>query len=180
MDQHQLDDDRPATARCPNCGEFPQWESVTDTYGERWLSVCRCGRMQAFLPDQPGSEPEDPLATFLVGTRREVSPATPPWIRLFLHSLKRPWNTYWRYTAEPCAACAERVRFALQASPRPYWFGRCTLCLACGRVTTEYTQPWLNLHELGVSGSRWAPPCPAVQRLRDCIFHRYANLRGQE
>ena len=180
MEEHQLDDDRPATARCPNCGEPPEWESVSDAYGERWLSVCRCGRMQAFLPDQPGSEPEDPLGTFLLGAGREVAPLAPPWIRLFMQTVRPPWNAQWRYTPEVCAACAERVCFVLQVSPRPYWVGTCTLCLGCGRATSQYSQPWQNLHELAVSGSRWAPPCPAVQRLRQCAFRPYAILRGRE
>jgi DNA-binding MarR family transcriptional regulator len=30
-----------------------------------------------------------------------------------------------------------------------------------------------ELHELPVAGSTWAPPCPAVQRLRDCVFRPY-------
>jgi hypothetical protein len=168
------------TARCPQCGELPTWESISDAYGERWLSTCRCGHMQAFLPDQPHAQPEDALAAFLLGAGREVAPVTPPWIRLFMRSLKPPWNAQWRYSPATCAACAERVSFVLQVSPRPNWFGTVTLCIGCGRVTTEYSRPSENLHELAVSGSRWAPPCPAVQRLRDCVFRPYAVMRTQD
>jgi hypothetical protein len=180
MDSSHLDDDRPVAASCPQCAGRLEWESVVDLYGERWLAVCRCGWLQAFLPDEPQVEPEDPLAAFLLGSRRTVAPPAPPWIRLFLRSIEQPWNTRWRYSSEPCGACAERVRFELQVCPRPSWIGTCTLCLACGRVTTEYSQPLLNLHELAVTGSRWAPPCPAVQRLRDCILRPYAVLRDRD
>jgi hypothetical protein len=178
MEPSDLDDDRPRAARCPQCGELPEWESLSDGYTERWLAVCRCGRMQAFLPDQPAVELDDPLSAFLVGPGRQVLPPTPPWIRLFMRSLQSPWNAAWRYSPEPCAACAERVCFVLQVCPRPYWLARCSLCLACGRVTSEYSQPWQNLHELGMSGSVWAPPSPAVLRLRACVFRPYATFRG--
>jgi hypothetical protein len=37
---------------CPSCGGDPTWESLVDADGERWLAVCRCGRMQAYLPSR--------------------------------------------------------------------------------------------------------------------------------
>ena len=178
MERDELDDDRPMSVRCAQCGECPEWESLSDGYGERWLGVCRCGRMQAFLPDQPAVESKDALAAFLLGAGREISAPTPAWIRLFMRSLEQPWNTRWRYSPEPCGACAERVCFVLQVCPRPYWLATCRLCLACGRATTAYSQPWQNLHELAVSGSAWAPPCLAVQRLRNCVFRPFARLEA--
>ena len=78
----------PATAACPTCGGHPRWESVLDGDEERWLSTCRCGRMRAFLPEQPSLDPADPLRAFLLGVGRPIFPPTPPWIRLFLASLE--------------------------------------------------------------------------------------------
>ena len=180
MDVDELDDDRPMAARCPQCGELPRWESLEDVLGERWLAVCRCGRMQVFLPDQPDLEPKEPLANFLLGHRPRAHGSTPAWIRLFLRSIEPPWTTRWRYSPELCPACANGVRFELQACPRPYWLATCSLCLACGRATSEYSQPWQNLHELAVGGSCWAPPCPAVQRLRHCVFRPFARAISQD
>src|SRR6266536_250551 len=77
MERDELDDDRPMSVRCAQCGECPEWESLSDGYGERWLGVCRCGRMQAFLPDQPAVESKDALAAFLLGAGREISAPTP-------------------------------------------------------------------------------------------------------
>jgi hypothetical protein len=125
--------------------------------------------MQAFLPDLPGLEPEDPLTVFLQGPGTKIWSTTPAWVRLFLHSL-RERRTSWRYLPAICPACANTVLFWLQACPRPFWLANCTLCLACGRVTSQYSQPWRNHHELATAGDTWAPPCPAVQRLRDCVF----------
>jgi hypothetical protein len=65
LDGNDLVDRRPDGGRCAGCGGQPQWEQVSDRFGERWLSVCGCGRMQAFLPDQPGLEVNDPLGVFL-------------------------------------------------------------------------------------------------------------------
>src|SRR5439155_20799147 len=64
----------PATA-CPSCGGNPRWESLVDGDQERWLAVCRCGRMRVFLPEQPGLEFEDPLRAFLLGPGRPIFPA---------------------------------------------------------------------------------------------------------
>lgn len=77
-------------AECPSCGGSARWESVLDGDEERWLAVCACGRMRAFLPELPALEPEDPLRAFLLGPGRPVFPAAPPWIRLFLASVEGP------------------------------------------------------------------------------------------
>ena len=95
----------PGAAACPVCGDRPRWESVLEGEEERWLSVCRCGRLRAFLPGQPALEPEDPLRAFLLGPGRPLFPPAP---------------------------------------------------LARGE---------------------WAPPCPAVQRLRECLHRPYMQLR---
>ena len=178
MDEDSLDwddliDRRPDGGRCSSCGGQPQWEQVDDEFGERWLSVCRCGRMQAFLPDQPGLEVDDPLAVFLGGANRVPWPASPPWIRLFVFS-QRELLTNWCYHPSACGACATPTLFWLQACPRPFWLATCSLCLACGRVTSQYSQPWKNQGELALTGTAWTPPCPAVQRLRDCVLRPYA------
>jgi hypothetical protein len=173
-EEHDLEDRRPAVGRCQACCEKIAWESVADHLGERWLAVCRCGRIQVFLPDGPGVSPDDPLTEFLVGPEPTVRPASPPWIRLFLRSLREQLAD-WRYDPAVCPACANTVRFWLQASPRPSWLATCTLCLACGRVTSEYSQPWRNYRELPACGDTWAPACPAVQRLRDCVLRPFAR-----
>ena len=36
------------------------------------------------------------------------------------------------------------------------------------------------MQESPATGSAWAPPCPAVQRLRDCVFRPYAVLAEGE
>jgi len=46
------------------CGGQVRWESILDPYRERWLGVCECGTMRAFLPDAPEWIPEDPLKAF--------------------------------------------------------------------------------------------------------------------
>ena len=174
MDDNDLEDTRPAGGRCEACGGRPAWESVADQWGERWLSLCRCGRMQAFLPDQPGLRPDDPLGVFLQGAGRSAWPTSPPWIRLFLQSL-REQLAGWRYHPAACPACATPTLFWLQACPRPNWLATCSLCLACGRATSQYTQPWNNQGELALAGSSWTPACPAVQRLRDCVYRPYTT-----
>jgi len=45
--------------------------------------------------------------------------------------------------------------------------GLCSLCLSCGYVTASYSIP-KRLTDSVMSGAEWTPPCPAVQRLRDC------------
>src|SRR5438876_408539 len=129
LDSDELGGD-PLAGQCPRCGQRPRWESVADAEGERWLSVCRCGRLQAFLPEQPSLEPNDPLTVFLQGVGRAVRPATPAWIRLFLQSLGEPFHTAWHYRPGLCPACVNGVCFFFHACPRPYWLAGCSLCLA--------------------------------------------------
>ena len=167
----------PARAACPTCGGHPRWESLVDADEERWLAVCRCGRMQGFLPDQPEMQPEDPLSAFLSGVgRTTVAPASPPWIRLFLRSLEESNAIRWRYCPTACAGCGAAATFEMRACPRPFVLAICTLCLACGHVTAAYLRPSRGMQESPATGGVWAPPCPAVQRLRDCVFRPYARL----
>ena len=146
--------------------------------GERWLSVCRCGRIDTFFADQPGMQPDDPLAAFLLGSMPRAQAPTPVWVRCFLRSVEEPWNIRWRYRHEHCQSCRTRVVFEFLACPRAYVLATCSLCLACGHTTAEYNRPWHGLTETSVGGSAWTPPCPAVQRLRDCIFRPYAVMRN--
>jgi len=162
-----LNEQRPEPSACPSCAGRPNWESITDTMGERWLSVCRCGRIDAFFADQPEARPDDPLAAFLLGSMPRAQAPTPVWVRCFLRSVEEPWNIRWRYRHEPCDRCATRVVFEFLACPREYVLATCRLCLACGHATAEYAKPWHGLAETSVGGSVWTPPCPAVQRLRD-------------
>ena len=169
----------PTTSTCASCGGQPRWESLLDGDEERWLSVCRCGRMQAFLADSSSPELEDPLAAFLTGLGRTLLDATPPWVRVFLRSVEEPNAVRWRYCPGPCPCCETAARFALRACPRPNVLGFCTLCLDCGYVTAAYWQHSRG-RELPATGGTWTPPCPAVQRLRDCIFRPYAVLTEGE
>jgi hypothetical protein len=167
----------PAAATCPSCGGNPRWESLLDRDEERWLAICRCGRMRTFLPEQPALDPEDPLRAFLLGLGRPVFPPSPPWIRIFLQSIVGPNPVRWRYYHGPCPRCGASASFGLQACPRPNVFAVCTLCLACGQVAASYSKPARGLVEAPVGGREWAPPCPAVQRLRDCLLRPYSLLR---
>lgn len=168
----------PVAAACPVCGgSSPRWESVLEGEEERWLSTCRCGRMRAFPPEQPALDPEDPLRAFLVGPGRPVFPPAPPWVRLFLASVEGPNPVRWRYSHGRCRGCGASAGFGMQAYPRPGTLAVCTLCMACGHVTAEYSKPAQGLVEAPVEGGQWAPPCPAVQRLRDCLHRPYMQLR---
>ena len=159
-------------------GAVRAWESIADAMGERWLSVCRCGRIDAFLADQPGMQPDDPLAAYLLGSLPRPRAATPPWLRCFLRSIEGPWSVRWRYLHQRCPGCKTKVVFEFLACPRAYVLATCSLCLACGHTTAEYNRPWHGLTETSVGGSAWTPPCPAVQRLRDCIFRPYAVMHN--
>jgi hypothetical protein len=142
----------PRAAACPGCGGRPRWEPLLDGDEERWLAVCRCGRMRAFLPEQPALAPLEPLRAFLLGPGRTVFPEAPPWIRLFLASVEGPNPVRWRHCHGPCTACGASASFGLQACPRPGTLALCALCLACGNVTAQYEKPARGLVEAPVAG----------------------------
>ena len=162
---------------CPSCGRQPRWESLDDSGEERWLAVCRCGRMQTYLPDQPGLDPEDPLRAFLLGPDRPIFPASPPWVRVFLASVEGPNPVRWRFCHEACRTCGTSAAFGFQACPRAGVFAICTLCIACGNATACYSKPGRAVFEGPVVGRTWTPPGIAVQRLRDCLHRPYSLLR---
>jgi hypothetical protein len=124
---------------CPSCGGDPTWESLVDADEERWLAVCRCGRMQAYLPEEPGLDPDDPLRAYLLGPGRPIFPASPPWARLFLASVEGPDPVRWRFCHAPCRGCGVIASFGFQACPRAGVFAICTLCLACGYASACYS-----------------------------------------
>jgi hypothetical protein len=160
--------------RCAACGGLPAWESISDDWGERWLAVCGCGRIDAFFPDRrhPDQLPADPLTVFLQGHLRPRRPASPPWVRLFLQSVQAPSPALWRHSPEPCNECGSRTVFGVLAWPRRSTAGLCVLCLQCGYTETNYASAGRQ-SEPNLCGSAWAPPCPAVQRLRACVYaHR--------
>lgn len=84
----------------------------------------------------------------------------------------------WRYSHAACPRCGASASFGLQACPRPSTFAVCTLCIACGHVTAHYSKRQRALVEAPAAGHEWAPPCPAVQRLRDCLHRPYSVLRA--
>lgn len=163
--------------RCRSCGGLPRWESIADAWGERWLGLCGCGGVQSFFPDRrhPEAQPAEPLTMFLQGHRAPRRPANPPWIRLFLHSLQPPYSITWRYDHRPCASCQAHATFGLLAWPQDWVSAICTLCLNCGWTETTYTNHQQGAQANCVDGDAWTPPCPAVQRLRTCVYRLHAH-----
>ena len=157
-------------AEACRCGGRFRWERVTEDEFERWLGVCDCGAMVAFLPDAPNCTPSDPLTTVLAGPGRSPRPASPPWIRLFRMSGAEPWNVAWRYWPADCPTCDGRVVFEASAHARPGVLARCLLCLACGFTSVEHLRRGSGLRELPLRGVDWSPPCPAVLRLREALL----------
>jgi len=91
-------------------------------------------------------------------------------VRLFLQSLEEPWAVRWRHAPLACPECEANTNFGLLAWPRPYIAAVCTVCLNCGYATSSYSNPSAGTEEPMLDGTAWAPPCPAVQRLRDCVY----------
>lgn len=158
--------------RCLGCDGLPVWESMVDQWGERWLAVCACGRIDAFFPDRrhPERQPSDPLTLFLQGHNGPRRPVTPPWVRLFLQSVQAPTLSHWRHSPDPCEDCAARTVFGILAWPRAATAGLCTLCLNCGATAASYSNAGTSGSEPTLFGRAWTPPCPAVKRLRECVY----------
>ena len=172
-DTADSDDLRPVPAAgCSSCQRPLVWESRFDQWGERWLAVCDCGQIESFFCDRrhPEQEPPDPLVMFLQGHRAPRRPATPAWLRLFLHSTQAPLAVHWRHNPEPCPACENPARFALLAWPRHDVAAVCSLCLGCGHTHCNYQQPGTGQQLPPLEGTSWAPPGPAVKRLRSLIY----------
>lgn len=100
-----------------------------------------------------------------------VEYAHPPWIRVFQLTSGYPWWLPWRHVARSCPGCRQRVTFAVWTRPRRDRCAYSTLCLACGRATSEYVSSAnRGMSEAPLSGSEWSPPCVAVARLRRAVF----------
>lgn len=56
------------------------------------------------------------------------------------------------------------------AWPRPNTAAICSVCIHCGHVTASYSNPAAGTQEPMLHGSSWTPACPAVQRLRECVY----------
>ena len=144
---------------CPSCGRHPTWESLIETGEERWLAVCRCGRMQAYLPELPGLEPEDPLRVFLIGQGRPSSPRA-----------RRGFDFSWR-------ASSDRTPFVGASATRLPRLRRVGELRVAGvparrRVRDLHAVPRLRVRERVLlegraralrrrrsEGRTWAPPC---------------------
>jgi hypothetical protein len=160
-------------ASCGQCGGAIVWEAIEDEFEERWLGLCReCGRMTAFLPEQPTHSPRDPLRTCLLGAGVPLRPASPAWIRVFRVAGSLPW-VRWLHEPDLCPTCETHVTFRAQGHPRPGVLADCRLCLSCGRVSVEHIRPGTTLHETPAVGGAWSPPCPAVARLRQAILRPF-------
>jgi hypothetical protein len=146
---------------CGECGRALRWERVA-ARDERWLAVCDCGMPSAFLPGRPDRAPADPLAEAL-GAGRTCRGASPPWIRVFQLTSRYPWWLPWRHVARACPGCRQRVTFAVWTWPRRDRCAYSTVCLACGRATSEYisTTP---VASLGSSPSSQFPQGRAASR----------------
>lgn len=164
------DGNDPQNDSCEACGGALRWERLEQAGSERWLGVCECGSMRAFLPDKPAVCLDDPLAAFLRGVGDDDHAyVRPPWVRLVRVSTQWPWRVSWAVRAKPCTACSVAVVLTVR---RPPWVRstlRASLCAACGEVTIARTDGrvaadgWLR-------GNRWAPACPAVVHLRETVF----------
>jgi hypothetical protein len=155
---------------CGGCGLALRWEQIAGDAPERWLAICSCGMPWAFLPGRPDHAPDDAL-TAALGVGRRRAGGSPPWIRVFQLSSGYPWWLHWRHVARGCPGCAQRVRFAVWTRPRRDRCAYLTLCLACGRATSEYVCTTnRDMSEAPLSGSQWSPPCVAVARLRRAVF----------
>ncbi len=55
------------------------------------------------------------------------------------------------------------------AWPQPHLAGLCTVCINCGYTVSAYSNPAVKGSEEVLIGSTWAPACPAVKRLRECV-----------
>jgi hypothetical protein len=157
----------PHNAGC-ECGGCLKWQRLIDDGCERWLGICLdCGGMRAFLPDDPGRLVDDPLTAFL--GHADPSPSRPPWVRAFRASAGWPWHARWSHRRQPCVRCSAPTVLTLEHPPADFTGVRGALCLACGEVRAAYLKGgfaaggWLAGHE-------WAPPCPAVIRLRRALF----------
>ena len=159
-----------ADAGCLACGGVLRWESIVEGEEERWLGICVCGWMRVFVPARPDLDAVDPLTVFVAGLGAERRPLSPPWVRVFRVSQQEPWLVDWLYCSSSCPACGAGVAFGTRRVPRPGVAADCLLCLACGWVSVEYRRPQQGLVELPAVGTEWLPACPAVQRLRICLF----------
>ena len=149
-----------------------RWESIMDPYRERWLGVCECGTMRAFLPDAPEWIPEDPLTAFLAGPEiSELPRERPPWVRFVLISGQEPFSVRWGHLPGACPDCGVQTVFGGRQGRGPLMPGALpsmVVCLACGLAqvhdgTTRGPARYLT-------GNQWTPPCPAVKRLRRIAF----------
>ena len=107
-----------AATACPRLRRGSAVGVAADEVEERWLAVCRCGRMSAFLPEQPPSSRRTRCA-LPARPRAAVLPASPPWVRLFLASVEGPNPVRWRFCHAPCPGCAASASFGLQAARAP-------------------------------------------------------------
>jgi hypothetical protein len=158
----------PQNAGCDACGSALSWECMDGEEAERWLGVCpNCGRMRAFLPDEPDRQIDDPLTAFL--GQPDLTPSRPPWIRAFRASGGWPWLARWSHHRPPCDRCSAPTVLTLEHPPSAFTGVCATLCLTCGEVRSDYVKDGVS--PVGwLMGHHWTPPCPAVIRLRRAIF----------
>src|SRR4051794_2164216 len=120
------------------CGARLQWEARSHGFEERWLALCEsgaCGKI-AFARAAHDA-PQDALRRCLVGAQ-PIRPYRPPWVRLFLESIRRD-DQSWAPSPMACRECSEeQLVFELDARPLfdPY---AVSLCLRCGAVSTRHT-----------------------------------------
>jgi hypothetical protein len=157
------------TGICVRCQGGLQWEFSGSGRSERWLGMCvRCGWMRALRVDERHVEENDPLTSFLAPSAQPDA-VTPAWIRFCRLSHQRPWRVHWSH-AGACTSCTAAVVFETSEG---YPSVTCTyrLCINCGDTSAIYVRPLTGRTIGHLSGNEWAPPCPAVVKLRRAVFN---------
>ena len=139
------------------------------------LAVSLPLRAHAGIPARrTGSEPGGPADRLPARGRADARQASPPWVSLFLRSLRE--NTAsWRYYPTVCPACTNTVVFSLQVCPETLLARQLHALpgLRTGdqRVRATLAEPPRACDQRRPLGA----PFPAVQRLRDCVFRPYVD-----
>ena len=127
MDEPETELRGPAVASCPACGRNPRWEPLQDGEEERWLALCRCGRMRVFLPEQPALDPEDPVRAFLVGVGWLEQPGRP--------SRARPWPPLGRFPKLMSGRLVSNPPKVIRRAPAPRPAPESVIAATSGHVT---------------------------------------------
>ena len=170
-----------AATACPGCGGGSEWESVPDlksrSAGSRPAAAGGCAR------SCPSSRASNRGPTARVPARAGAAdlPSEPAVCPPLPRSVEGRNPVRWRSSTRPAPRCAASASFGLQACPRPRIFAVCTLCLACGHATAQYSKPARGLVEApagGTSGRRRAPPSSGCATASTDRFRCFGRTGG--